>query len=69
MLHNYRVVLSIDIRPDEIFLHQTPMFHAASMVASVGGSAVLGGDARVDPVLRPEGRDRRHRGAQRDRRR
>jgi long-chain acyl-CoA synthetase len=39
-LHNYRVFMSIDIRSDEIYLNQTPMFHAASVFSTVGGLTI-----------------------------
>jgi long-chain acyl-CoA synthetase len=36
MLNMYHVAMAWRISPDEVYLHQTPMFHAASMSAIVG---------------------------------
>jgi long-chain acyl-CoA synthetase len=36
ILHNYRVFMAISLDADQIYLNQTPMFHAASLVSAVG---------------------------------
>src|SRR5262249_40568718 len=53
MLNLYHAVMAWQISPDEMFLHQTPMFHAASMGGVLGVPAVNGPSTIValfDPV-------------------
>ena len=53
MLNLYHAVMAWQISPDEMFLHQTPMFHAASMGGILGVPAVNGTSTIValfDPV-------------------
>jgi long-chain acyl-CoA synthetase len=53
LLNLYHVALAWQIAPDEVYLHQTPMFHAASMGGIVGVPALCGTSVIVplfDPV-------------------
>jgi long-chain acyl-CoA synthetase len=52
MLNMYHVALAWRISPDEVYLHQTPMFHAASMSGVVGAPAE-GGVSVIVPVFDP----------------
>ncbi len=52
MLNLYHVSLAWRIAADEIYLHQTPMFHAASMGGIVGVPA-LGGTSVMVPLFDP----------------
>jgi long-chain acyl-CoA synthetase len=54
MLNLYHVELAWRIMPDEVYLHQTPMFHAASMGGIIGVAAV-GGTSVVIPLFDPVG--------------
>jgi long-chain acyl-CoA synthetase len=52
MLNMYHVALAWRISPEEVYLHQTPMFHAASMSGVVGVPA-LGGVSVFVPLFDP----------------
>ena len=54
MLNLYHVELAWRITSDEVYLHQTPMFHAASMGGIIGVAAV-GGTSVVIPLFDPVG--------------
>ena len=53
MLNMYHVLTQVSMKPDQVFLHQTPMFHAASMGAILGiapggaKSVFIGGGSAV----------------------
>ena len=52
MLNLYHVAMAWRITPDEVYLHQTPMFHAASMGGIVGVPAE-GGTSVIVPLFDP----------------
>jgi long-chain acyl-CoA synthetase len=52
MLNLYHIALAWRIRTDEVYLHQTPMFHAASMGGIVGVPAE-GGLSVIVPLFDP----------------
>ncbi len=52
MLNLYHVAMAWRITSDEVYLHQTPMFHAASMGGIVGVSAE-GGTSVIVPMFDP----------------
>jgi long-chain acyl-CoA synthetase len=52
MLNMYHVAMAWRIAPNEVYLHQTPMFHAASMGGIVGVSAE-GGTSVIVPLFDP----------------
>src|SRR4029077_15662166 len=52
MLNMYHVAMAWRIAPNEVYLHQTPMFHAASMGGIVRGPAE-GGTSVMGPPLDP----------------
>jgi long-chain acyl-CoA synthetase len=52
MLNLYHVAVAIGLGEDRIYLHQTPMFHAASMAAVLGVPA-LGGQSVFLPLFDP----------------
>ncbi len=52
MLNLYHVLMLIDIHDDAVYLHQTPMFHAASMGGLLGVPA-LGGSSVFIPLFDP----------------
>jgi long-chain acyl-CoA synthetase len=54
MLNLYHVALAWRITSDEVYLHQTPMFHAASMGGMVGVPAE-GGISVIVPLFDPVG--------------
>ena len=54
MLNLYHVALAWRITSDEVYLHQTPMFHAASMGGIVGVPAE-GGLSVIVPLFDPVG--------------
>ena len=64
MLNLYHVALAWRISPDEVYLHQTPMFHAASMGGIIGVPAE-GGTSVIVPLFDPAGGDGRDRAATR----
>lgn len=46
LLNLYHIAMTVDLRPGRVYLHQTPMFHAASMggilgIPSIGGVSVF----------------------------
>jgi long-chain acyl-CoA synthetase len=53
MLNLYHVALAWRITPAEVYLHQTPMFHAASMGGILGVPAE-GGTSVIVPLFDPE---------------
>src|SRR5437868_5074245 len=52
MLNLYHVAVAVGLGEDRIYLHQTPMFHAASMAAVLGVPA-LGGQSVFIPLFEP----------------
>ncbi|MEZ5170316.1 MAG: long-chain-fatty-acid--CoA ligase [Acidimicrobiia bacterium] len=52
MLNLYHIGVELDFRPESVFLHQTPMFHAASMGGIIGTPAV-GGTSVFIPMFDP----------------
>src|SRR5207247_6509148 len=54
MLNLYHVALAWRITSDEVYLHQTPMFHAASMGGIIGVPAE-GGLSVILPLFDPVG--------------
>ncbi len=52
MLNLYHVGMSIDLELDSVFLHQTPMFHAASM-GGIMGTPAAGGVSVFMPLFDP----------------
>jgi long-chain acyl-CoA synthetase len=52
MLNLYHVAVAIGLGEDRVYLHQTPMFHAASMAAVLGVPA-LGGQSVFLPLFDP----------------
>jgi long-chain acyl-CoA synthetase len=54
MLNTYHVLTRVSMSPDQVFLHQTPMFHAASMGAIMGVPA-LGAQSVFIPLFDPAG--------------
>ena len=60
LLNLYHVAMAWRIAPDEVYLHQTPMFHAASMGGIVGcpGAGRHVGDRAAVRSGRGDGRDR-----------
>ncbi len=52
MLNFYHVGLAVDFDEDRVYLHQTPMFHAASMAGIVGIPAT-GGSSVFVPLFEP----------------
>jgi acyl-CoA synthetase (AMP-forming)/AMP-acid ligase II len=52
MLNLYHVAVAIGLGEDRVYLHQTPMFHAASMAAVLGVPA-LGGQSVFIPLFEP----------------
>jgi len=52
LLNLYHVSMAWKIEPDEVYLHQTPMFHAASMGGIVGVPA-QGGTSVIVPLFDP----------------
>lgn len=46
MLNLYHIAMTVDLDPERVYLHQTPMFHAASMggllgIPAIGGTSVF----------------------------
>ena len=52
-LHNYRVFLSIGLDKDQVYLNQTPMFHAASLFSCIG-LHTLGASLVTIPMFEPK---------------
>jgi len=52
MLNLYHVAVAIGLGDDRVYLHQTPLFHAASMAAVLGVPA-LGGQSVFIPLFDP----------------
>ncbi|MHB1510631.1 MAG: class I adenylate-forming enzyme family protein [Acidimicrobiales bacterium] len=53
MLNIYHIAMTVNIYPGRVYLHQIPMFHAASMAGMVGIPAA-GGISVVQPLFEPE---------------
>jgi long-chain acyl-CoA synthetase len=53
LLNLYHVAITVGLGEDRVFLHQTPMFHAASM-AAVLGIPSSGGTSVFVPIFRPD---------------
>lgn len=54
MLNLYHIAMTVDFRPGRVYLHQTPMFHAASM-GGVLGIPSIGGISVFQPLFEPAG--------------
>jgi acyl-CoA synthetase (AMP-forming)/AMP-acid ligase II len=54
MLNLYHVAGVVEFDPDSVYLHQTPMFHAASM-GGILGTPSLGATTAFIPLFDPEG--------------
>ena len=54
ILNLYHVGMIVDFDPDSVYLHQTPMFHAASM-AAILGTPSAGGTTVCQPLFDPSG--------------
>lgn len=54
MLNLYHVGMVIDFDPESVYLHQTPMFHAASM-GGILGTPSAGGTSVFMPLFEPGG--------------
>ncbi len=52
MLNLYHIAMLLDFDPDSVYLHQTPMFHAASMGGILGVPA-SGGSTVTIPLFEP----------------
>ncbi|HEY7627240.1 MAG TPA: AMP-binding protein [Ilumatobacteraceae bacterium] len=52
LLNFYHIGLAVDFGEDRVYLHQTPMFHAASMAAVIGIPAT-GGSSVFVPLFEP----------------
>ncbi|MGO8876194.1 MAG: AMP-binding protein, partial [Acidimicrobiales bacterium] len=52
LLNLYHVGLTVDMMPGRVYLHQTPMFHAASMAAVIGIPAT-GSESVMLPLFEP----------------
>ena len=53
MLNFYHIGLAVDFGEDRVYLHQTPMFHAASM-GGILGIPATGGSSVFVPLFEPE---------------
>ena len=56
MLNLYHIAMALDFDERRVYLHQTPMFHAASM-GGVLGIPAIGATSVVHPDVRPARRD------------
>src|ERR1039458_10324011 len=52
MLNLYHIAMTVDLDPGRVYLHQTPMFHAASM-GGVLGIPSIGGVSVFQPLFDP----------------
>jgi long-chain acyl-CoA synthetase len=52
VLNLYHIAMTVLLEPDRVFLHQTPMFHAAAM-AGVLGIPAIGGVSVFQPLFEP----------------
>jgi acyl-CoA synthetase (AMP-forming)/AMP-acid ligase II len=52
MLNLYHIAMTVDLDPGRVYLHQTPMFHAASM-GGVLGIPSIGGISVFQPLFDP----------------
>jgi len=52
MINLYHVGMTVDLVPGRVYLHQTPMFHAASMAAVLGIPA-MGATSVFQPIFEP----------------
>ena len=60
MLNLYHIGLAVEFAESRVYLHQTPMFHAASMGGVLGIPATAASSVFV-PLFEPEPVHRRHR--------
>ncbi len=60
MLNFYHIGLAVDFGEDRVYLHQTPMFHAASM-GGILGIPATGGSSVFVPLFEPDPGDGSHR--------
>ncbi len=52
LLNLYHIAMTVDLRPGRVYLHQTPMFHAASM-GGVLGIPAIGGISVFQQMFEP----------------
>ena len=52
LLNLYHIAMTVDLEPGRVYLHQTPMFHAASMGGILGVPAI-GGTSVFVPLFEP----------------
>jgi long-chain acyl-CoA synthetase len=52
VLNLYHVAMTVDLDPDRVYLHQTPMFHAAAM-GGILGIPAIGGVSVFQPLFDP----------------
>jgi long-chain acyl-CoA synthetase len=52
VLNLYHVAMTVDLDPDRVYLHQTPMFHAAAM-GGILGIPAIGGVSVFEPLFEP----------------
>jgi long-chain acyl-CoA synthetase len=52
IINLYHVAMTVDLLPGRVYLHQTPMFHAASM-AGILGIPAIGGTSVFQPLFEP----------------
>ena len=52
MLNLYHIAMAVDLDPGRVYLHQTPMFHAASM-GGILGIPAIGGTSVFLPLFEP----------------
>ena len=53
MLNLYHIAMTVDLAPGRVYLHQIPMFHAASM-GGILGIPAIGGVSVFQPLFEPE---------------
>ena len=52
LLNLYHIAMTVDLDPGRVYLHQTPMFHAASM-GGILGIPAIGGVSVFQPLFDP----------------
>ena len=52
LLNLYHVAMTVDLEPGRVYLHQTPMFHAAAM-GGILGIPSIGGVSVFQPIFEP----------------
>jgi acyl-CoA synthetase (AMP-forming)/AMP-acid ligase II len=53
LLNLYHIAMTVDLEPGRVYLHQIPMFHAASM-GGILGIPAIGGISVFQPLFEPE---------------